>query len=120
MQENLKKFAEQSLTEKIVQAVRIRSTHALGGGCINQAGKIETNQGDFFIKWSEQGPEDIFLREAESLEELALPKTTLKILKVYVKTTPQQALPAMLITEFLATAKDDTKHQDELLGRGIA
>jgi protein-ribulosamine 3-kinase len=120
MQEALKNFIEEKLEEETGQAISIRSVKMLGGGCINHASKAETSQGNFFIKWNTQGPEDIFLREAECLETLALAESELQIPKVYLKTAPQEGLPAMLVTEFLEPTSGSTSQQDEILGRGIA
>ncbi len=42
----------------------------LSGGCINQAVKVHTNQGNFFVKWNESMSEDFFACEAQGLELL--------------------------------------------------
>lgn len=120
MQEALKSFIEEKLKEERGQSISIQSTKTLGGGCINHASKAVTDQGIFFIKWNAQGPEDMFLREAECLEVLAEAGSDLQIPKVYLKTAAQEGLPAVLVTEFLEPANGPTSQQDEILGRGIA
>ncbi|WPP50650.1 fructosamine kinase family protein [Catalinimonas niigatensis] len=120
MEEALKNFIEKKLKEETGQSISIQSTKMLGGGCINHASKAKTDQGNFFIKWNAQGPEDMFLREAECLEALADAQSELHIPKVYLKTAPKEDLPAVLVTEFLEPATGSTSQQDEVLGRGLA
>ncbi|MDF9797335.1 protein-ribulosamine 3-kinase [Catalinimonas alkaloidigena] len=120
MREDLKNFVEESLTEKLGQRFIIKSVKTLGGGCINHASKLTSNEGNFFLKWNAQGPEDMFLREAECLEALVEAKSDLQIPKVFIKTVPQNGLPAMLLTEFLEPSNSSSSVQDEVLGRGIA
>ena len=67
---SIRKDLESALTRKLGRNVKIESADFIGGGCINHASKIETNAGTFFLKWNENCPPDIFLREAECLEEL--------------------------------------------------
>ncbi|HKL32647.1 MAG TPA: fructosamine kinase family protein, partial [Tangfeifania sp.] len=64
------KEVENSLSEKFGKEVKIENSGNLGGGCINNASKIETNAGTYFLKWNANCEPDIFLREAESLSEL--------------------------------------------------
>lgn len=44
-------------------ATQLDSIQMVGGGCINQAFKVETNRGTFFLKWNENG--DNFFRNEE-------------------------------------------------------
>ena len=104
------------LTEALSEPVRIREVQPLGGGCINHATKLVTNVGQFFAKWNEEGPTDLFVREAESLRELSKACTLLQIPRVIVA----QSSPALLITSFLEPAAGTRRDQDEILGQGIA
>ncbi|MGK7395613.1 MAG: fructosamine kinase family protein [Candidatus Cyclobacteriaceae bacterium M3_2C_046] len=108
------------LQEYVKPEISIEKAQSLGGGCINHAKKISTSQGEFFLKWNNDCPEDLFLREAECLEELGKAKTRLKIPKVYAKTNLTETDPAILITEFLPPASGHPKSQDEALGTGLA
>jgi protein-ribulosamine 3-kinase len=46
---------------------------SVGGGCINNGSVLETESGrTFFLKTNTQNPTDMFLREAEGLETLAI------------------------------------------------
>lgn len=100
--------------------LKIITKETLGGGCINHATKVSTNQGNFFAKWNTHGPQDLFLREAESLEELSKANTALKIPEVYVKTEIQPATPGFLVTDFLAPPTESSAKLDETLGSGLA
>jgi fructosamine-3-kinase len=102
-------------------AVRVVSFRSLGGGCINSASRLETDAGAFFAKWNPAGPPDLFLREAEGLQEMALAETGLAIPHVVAASGPRGDVPAYLITEFLEPAGSrDHGEDDEALGRGLA
>jgi len=50
----------------------LNSTHAIGGGSINQAALIHTNQGKYFIKWNKAASyPQMFEKEAQTLILLA-------------------------------------------------
>lgn len=47
--------------------------HPVGGGCINQGRRLETQSGEkFFLKTNSHAPADLFSREAEGLQALGL------------------------------------------------
>jgi fructosamine-3-kinase len=98
---------------------KVRQVTALGGGCINHAVKVESNQGNYFVKWNQNCPPDFFEREAECLEELAKPGSILKIPQVIASKSLDDG-PAVLITEFLREPESGSSGQDEILGRGLA
>ncbi len=120
MKEVLKQALEKLLTDALGESVFIQAQQAMGGGCINHASQLITNRGAFFCKWNDQGPADMFLREAECLEALGKAQTSLVIPRVVVKTQPEHELPAILVTNFLKPPSTQTAQQDEILGRGIA
>jgi fructosamine-3-kinase len=102
-------------------AARIVSFQSLGGGCINQASRLVTDAGVFFAKWNPAGPPDLFLREAEGLQEMALAETGLAIPHVVAASGPRGGVPGFLITEFLEPAAARDHDQDDLaLGQGLA
>lgn len=111
---------EHLLSETLEKPVTILSVKKLGGGCINHASRLETNHGSFFAKWNHQGPADMFLREAECLEELSKAHHSLVIPTVFVKTKAEKDQPAFLVTDFLQPTSGNSSAQDEVLGRGIA
>ena len=58
-------FCSQNGYGKIVRA------ESLGGGCINNAMRLETENGSMFLKTNDHCPSDMFEREAEGLNALA-------------------------------------------------
>lgn len=49
----------------------VKSAQAVGGGCINNGTRLQTEAGkSFFLKTNSQAPADMFAREAEGLEAL--------------------------------------------------
>ena len=113
-------FVEGSLSNALNQTVVVKASHAIGGGCINHAMRLKTNVGDFFLKWNDQGPDDLFLREAEGLKTLRNVESCLCIPKVIVARAPEDGVPGVLVTEFLSPYEGKQSDQDEYLGRGIA
>ncbi|MFP4091759.1 MAG: fructosamine kinase family protein [Cyclobacteriaceae bacterium] len=110
----------QLLEEALGVSLTLINRKSLGGGSISQTCKVETSEGVFFVKWNEQGPEDIFLREAESLAELAKAGSNLKIPRVFASAARTKSSPGLLITEFLEPATAPRAELDEQMGRGIA
>jgi fructosamine-3-kinase len=51
----------------------IRRATPLGGGCINNAARLDTDGGPLFLKVNDTTPPDMFEREAEGLIALAVP-----------------------------------------------
>ncbi len=120
MQPAIKQALETLLSESLQQQVQIVSDKSLGGGCINHASKINTSSGAFFVKWNTQGPADIFVQEAASLQALRESGTSLAIPEVLACTAREVASPAYLITDFFDGPESNMGRQDEALGLGIA
>lgn len=60
--------------------IAIKNTHSVGGGSINQAAKIQTEDGKtYFLKWNSTTPADMFPKEKRGLELLASAETGLRI-----------------------------------------
>jgi fructosamine-3-kinase len=110
---------EKALQEKFGRSVNVKSTQILGGGCINHALKIETQVGNFFLKWNDSGNVDVFEKEAEGL--LALKKAAGEILKIpeVVGFAGIDETPGFLLLEYLEPSGGNLK-SDEKLGRGLA
>jgi fructosamine-3-kinase len=50
---------------------RITSARPVGGGCVNRCARIETDRrAEFFLKWNEQAPAEMFAAEADGLRAL--------------------------------------------------
>lgn len=107
------------LQKEIDPQLKIINQKTLGGGCINNAMHLKTSHGEFFLKYNQDCPVDLFLREAEGLAELAKPDSGLQIPEVISATELSQDQPAVLITEYLPGGAGN-KNQDEQLGRGLA
>jgi protein-ribulosamine 3-kinase len=63
-------FFENILFENIGQEVHVSGYQFLGGGNINNAVRLDTDKGYFFVKWQEMGQSDAFSCEASGLELL--------------------------------------------------
>ena len=115
----VEKEVEKALSKEFGEKVTIYSAGTLGGGCINHASKINTNVGEFFLKWNASCEADIFLREAESLEELKkAAKGELTVPKVFASKIVDNA-PGFLVQEYLPT-RYSRPEDDEKLGKGLA
>ena len=74
-------FFELILEHALGKPVKVKRTTFKSGGCINNALKLTTSEGDYFLKWQSDIPEDMFEKEAKGLKLLA--KTgSIKIPKV--------------------------------------
>lgn len=73
-------FFEQLLFETLGYDLSIQSFEFVSGGCINNAVKLQTQEGNFFVKWNVQSLEGMFEAEAKGLaliaetQEIATPK----------------------------------------------
>lgn len=104
--------------------VRVLDTAPLAGGCIHDARRLRTTEGDFFAKWSAKAAADIFVREAAGLRALREAASGLRIPEVIASAERTAEIPGFLILEFLAPlpAGEDSpdREQEEQLGRGLA
>jgi protein-ribulosamine 3-kinase len=66
----LKQVVEKHLSDKFSTAVRILNFKPAAGGCINEAGKITTTHGDFFLKWNDDVYPGMFPAEKKGLDLL--------------------------------------------------
>lgn len=67
---NLETDLERLLSGVVGKAVELLNCSRVGGGCIHQATKIETNRGAWFLKYNQASELDNFLAEAKGLEIL--------------------------------------------------
>jgi fructosamine-3-kinase len=101
------------------QPVVLKSSQMLGGGCINQAARINTSVGDFFVKWNASAPAGIFVKEAAGLIEMKQHENTFLKIPEVIWNKETDDLPGLLLLEYLQPASSTTGF-DERLGRGIA
>jgi len=64
-------FFEAVLSDALGRTIKLKNTSFKSGGCINNALKLMTSEGDFFLKWQTGIPEDMFEKEAEGLKLLS-------------------------------------------------
>jgi len=81
--------------------IEVQSAQSVSGGSINQAVKIASNKGDFFLKWNSSAPEDFFTKEAEGLELLKSAASDLRVPEVIVAEKPGESRHAFLLMEYI-------------------
>ncbi|MGQ7870299.1 fructosamine kinase family protein [Sunxiuqinia sp. sy24] len=96
----------------------IKNKQAIGGGCICTSVKLETNQGNFFLKWNSNMPDDLFVREAESLEELGQADQSELLIPRVILAHEADQVPGYLLIEYLSPGHSHS--EDEKLGIGLA
>ncbi len=107
------------LSKKFGREVNIFSSGALGGGCINNASKIETSEGIYFLKWNSDCPAEMFLREAEGLEELKKAAGDYLLIPEVLAAKEVDSTPGFLVLEYLEPGYF-LQDSDEMLGQGLA
>jgi fructosamine-3-kinase len=63
-------FLQSVLYEVIGKKVKLIGASVISGGCINNALKVQTSAGAFFLKWHDSIPPDMFEKEAMGLDLL--------------------------------------------------
>src|SRR5688500_13184441 len=99
-------------------SLKVKKLAAVSGGCINHAVRAETSAGDFFVKWNDECPPEIFTREADGLREMAAADSGLAIPRVFGAWAPRPDRPALIVMEYLPPGR--SSGDDEALGRGLA
>ncbi|MBN1822308.1 MAG: fructosamine kinase family protein [Prolixibacteraceae bacterium] len=116
--EKILEIVKRQLSEKLGTEIEIKSNSILGGGCINHASKIETTVGSFFLKWNNHCAADVFLREAESLKELAKENNPYLKIPEVILSKELDSEPGFILLEYLESSN---RNSDGLnLGRGLA
>ncbi len=118
MFEELLKSVEKKLSERTGENVKVHSSEMLGGGCINHASRLDTNIGKVFLKWNARCNSDVFLREAEGLQELSKATEGYLTIPRVLASEYVTDQPGFLVLEYLESSNN--KHDDEKLGRGLA
>lgn len=108
-----------ALSEVTGKTIVIHSEQILGGGCINHASKLETNAGNFFLKWNNNCAADIFIREAESLKELKKAAGDFLVIPEVFAAKHVDESPGFLVLDYLESIHSSNT-DDEKLGRGLA
>ena len=100
--------------------MRIESAPVVSGGRIREALRLATPEGEFFAKWSDEGPEDIFLCEAQGLDTLRAASGSITVPRVIAVGKRDTETPGFLIIEYLHGSRRREEADDETLGRGLA
>jgi len=122
----MNRFQEQDVIQLCIErltniygsSVLLKDSRSVGGGCINNAVKISTSVGGFFLKWNASDHAELFLKEAFGLNEMRLAGSSLVIPEV-IWSKEVDDFPGLLLMEYLQPASN-TSGMDERLGRGIA
>ncbi len=112
------RFCLNKLTEIHGSSLKMIKTQPVGGGCINNALKLSTSEGEFFLKWNSTAPKDMFAKEAAGLTEMSQAESVLVIPRA-IFYAEQSDFPGLLLMEYLSPAMNTTGF-DETLGRGLA
>lgn len=107
-----------SLQKAIEAQFHILSVEGCGGGDINQAARLNTPDGPFFIKWHPNSPTGMFSAEAKGLALLAQANTLLRIPQVMSVQEQTNDTPAYLILEWFNEGR--SHRYAEQLGYGLA
>lgn len=104
--------------EQYFEDLTIKHSQHVGGGCISNSLKLTTNHGEFFLKWATNCPDDLFVREAECLKELASAGHSGLIIPQVVLENEADDIPGYLLLEFFPTGHSAS--EDKRLGKGLA
>lgn len=63
----MNEFIQSVLTKHISSSIKLIGTTSVSGGCINNAYKVLTDQGSFFLKWNNASLSEMFFSEAKGL-----------------------------------------------------
>ncbi|MGQ8335034.1 fructosamine kinase family protein [Sunxiuqinia sp. A32] len=96
----------------------IQQKRPVGGGCISHSLKLLTNQGEYFLKWNRFVEPDLFIREAESLNEMASVTNAYLTVPKVVLSRDVDNHPGYILMNFLPSGH--TSNEDENLGIGLA
>ena len=98
----------------------IHSVRSLGGGCINNAQKIHTKEGVYFLKWNEKPLAGMFQTEAAGLRLLHA-TGTVRIPEPYAADDPAGHVPGFILMEWIETSSSLRHRIDmDVLGEQLA
>lgn len=118
-EQNIIQLCVEQLSGRYGKAVRLEGTRPVGGGCINNAVKLSTSEGDFFLKWNASAPAEMFQKEAAGLLEMFQVENPYLIIPKVIWSKAADNLPGLILMEYLNPPKSAVGF-DERLGRGIA
>src|SRR5262245_22006390 len=101
------------------RTVVIAGATPVGGGCINEAVRLDTSAGPFFAKWHPRPPGGMFSAEALGLAALRASGAPLVVPEPIAWHDGEEGAPGFLVTEWLAAGQPGPDF-DERLGAGLA
>jgi fructosamine-3-kinase len=120
MSGNIKNSAQQILRNHFGSSLEVTALESLSGGCINDAARLDTTEGEFFFKWSrDPRAYQQFRTEKLALEAMRTSETRLQIPEPITAEASQEGVPAFLLTEFIESGPKNEDF-DENLGEGLA
>ena len=96
----------------------IHLSKELSGGCVNNALQLDTNIGSLFLKWNIKGDRDLFVQEANSLDELNKYANEFIQFPKPILSKQINEKPGYLLTTFITLGSH--LNSEENLGRGVA
>lgn len=116
-----------ALHEPVAQALRdagdtgsLQRTRPVGGGCINNALRLETERHSYLLKWNDTPLPDMFLVEARGLE-LMQATAAVRVPTVLQAANASEQHPAYILLEWLEGSVSPTSPQAQAtLGRQLA
>lgn len=86
--------------------IDVQSAQNVSGGSINQAVKITSGKGNFFLKWNRSAPDDFFEKEADGLRLLKSAGAELRIPDVIASGRPVNGQPGFLLMEYIEEGRN--------------
>lgn len=106
----------QSVLDEHLPTSQLIKHRSVGGGCINNAVQLETDNGTYFIKWNHKSENDLFITEEKGLSILS-EKSVLKIAEVLGGGIHQDK--AYLLLEWMESGHASSQFWDDF-GSGLA
>ncbi len=95
----------------------VRRSRPVGGGCINNAMRVETSRGVYLLKWNADALPGMFACEARGLALLAETQTV-RVPAVLYHTEAQDGHPAFILLEWLEGARSGNSAQSDMAALG--
>lgn len=110
-----------ALTAALSDAVgaAVTSVAAVGGGCIANACRVETEARSYFLKWGRGDVAETFPAEAAGLKTLAAADSPLVVPEVIARQPASDETPAFLVTEWINSGRKGL-HFWSSFGKGLA
>lgn len=110
-----------ALTEALHEELgaEVTSAAAVGGGCIANACRVETDTRSYFLKWGQDEVAETFPAEAAGLEALAAADSPLVVPEVIAEQAATDETPAFLVMEWINSGRKGLKFWSSF-GEGLA